>query len=497
MAEDREHIFDESIRAILDGAEEMPPDRVWAGIESSLGTKKTPAGHVRLFRAAGIVSAAAAVAAVVLLVRPSANEPQQEGLLADNIVAASDGTVDLHSHSGNDEPQSGVAEPLSGIVTAVQDTISLSQGVLTSVSLEDTSAAGTDADSMPSGFVHQSPETADAVASDSVSGSLSDEPVDVVPDDSGRTLYAYAAENATEIAAENITENAADNATNNAAENGSDDAVETSAETSAGHSAKDADVELVENAAADIHAATASAELADIWPETEPGHTSGAHSRRPGRIELTVGGNSFIGSGKETHDVRMMSAGSHRRPTVTSIREQNNPDAYFLPMSFGIGIKFRILKWLDLGVGVNYTLLSKRITGSYFEVDGSGMIFRSFETQFKNSQHYIGVPLDIYFNIYGNEHWNSYASIGTCVEKGLCNHYSGLYEGKTVVLNEKIGGVQTSVKVGLGIEYYPVHFLGIYIDPSLRYYFNNSQPRSIRTVQPLTFGVEAGLRFRL
>ena len=449
MAEDREHIFDESIRAILDGAEEMPPDRVWAGIESSLGTKTTPAGHVRLFRAAGIVSAAAAVAAVVLLVRPSANEPQQEGLLADNIVAASDGTVELHSHSGIDEPQSGVAEPLSDIVTAVPDTVP-------------------------------------------------DEPVDVVPDDSGRTLYAYAADNATEIAAENITGNATDNATNNAAENESDDAVETSAEPQAWHTANDAGGgDVVGNAAADTHAATASTGLADMWQETESEYTAGAHSRRPGRIELTVGGNSFIGSGKETHDVRMMSAGSHRRPTVTSIREQNNPDAYFLPMSFGVGVKFRILKWLDLGVGVNYTLLSKRITGSYFEVDGSGMVFRSFETQFKNSQHYIGVPLDIYFNIYGNEHWNSYASIGTCVEKGLCNHYRGLYEGKTVVLNEKIGGVQTSVKVGLGIEYYPVHFLGIYIDPSLRYYFNNSQPRSIRTVQPLTFGVEAGLRFRL
>ncbi len=455
MADDREHIFDESIRAILDGAEEMPPDRVWAGIESSLGTKKTPAGHVRLFRAAGIVSAAAAVAAVVLLVRPSAKDPLQEGLLADNADYTTAGIAEPRTDIA--EPSYNTAEPLSGIVTAVPDTVPEPQGVLSS------------------------PETADAVASDSVSGSLPDEPVDVVPDDSGRTLYACATESSTESVTENINDNA----------------VKTPVETSAEHIAKDADVDVAGNAAADTHAATASAELADIWPETESEHTAGAHSRRPGRIELTVGGNSFIGSGKETHDVRMMSAGSHRIPTVTSIREQNNPDAYFLPMSFGVGVKFRILKWLDLGIGVNYTLLSKRITGSYFEVDESGMLFRSFETQFKNSQHYIGVPLDIYFNIYGNEHWNSYASIGTCVEKGLCNHYSGLYEGKTVTLNEKIGGVQASVKVGLGIEYYPVHFLGIYIDPSLRYYFNNSQPRSIRTVQPLTFGVEAGLRFRL
>ena len=38
--------------------------------------------------------------------------------------------------------------------------------------------------------------------------------------------------------------------------------------------------------------------------------------------------------------------------------------------------------------------------------------------------------------------------------------------------------------------------LGIYLDPSVRYFFRTElQPRSLRTIQPLRFDLEAGLRF--
>ena len=39
--------------------------------------------------------------------------------------------------------------------------------------------------------------------------------------------------------------------------------------------------------------------------------------------------------------------------------------------------------------------------------------------------------------------------------------------------------------------------LGIYLDPSVRYYFNCNQPKSIRTDQPLMLGFEVGARFNL
>lgn len=213
--------------------------------------------------------------------------------------------------------------------------------------------------------------------------------------------------------------------------------------------------------------------------------------------ELCIGGNSFVGPSRKTESIRMMSQGRFKIPTSTSFVENNDTDYYYLPMSFGVGIKFRIIKWLEIGIGVNYTLLMKRVSGNYYEYDSVGNLVRSCTAELKNSQHYIGIPLDVYFNIFGNEKWNTYASVGGCIEKCVCNRYNGVYDNLDINHKTAVEGIQTSVKAGLGVEYSPVKFLGIYLDPSLRYYFDNNQPRSIRTSQPLSFGVEAGLRFKL
>ena len=57
--------------------------------------------------------------------------------------------------------------------------------------------------------------------------------------------------------------------------------------------------------------------------------------------------------------------------------------------------------------------------------------------------------------------------------------------------------MQLSANAGFGVEFMLGDHLGLYIDPSLRYYFDNGQPKSIRTVQPLMLGFEMGFRARL
>ena len=48
------------------------------------------------------------------------------------------------------------------------------------------------------------------------------------------------------------------------------------------------------------------------------------------------------------------------------------------------------------------------------------------------------------------------------------------------------------------MEFIIARTFGIYVDPSLRYYFPDArQPRSIRTAQPLMFGLELGVRIHL
>jgi hypothetical protein len=49
----------------------------------------------------------------------------------------------------------------------------------------------------------------------------------------------------------------------------------------------------------------------------------------------------------------------------------------------------------------------------------------------------------------------------------------------------------------VGVEFKFSPNVGIYFDPTIRYYFDCHQPRSLRTIQPLRMDFEAGLRFSL
>ena len=66
-----------------------------------------------------------------------------------------------------------------------------------------------------------------------------------------------------------------------------------------------------------------------------------------------------------------------------------------------------------------------------------------------------------------------------------------------ILYRESVDGVQVSFALGIGVGFRLTDHVSLYFDPSLRYYLENGQPKSIRTAQPLMMSVEAGLRFDL
>ncbi len=116
-------------------------------------------------------------------------------------------------------------------------------------------------------------------------------------------------------------------------------------------------------------------------------------------------------------------------------------------------------------------------------------------SKIKNTQHYIGIPVNVYFDIISGRIVNVYTYAGGTVEKCLSNAFEVISSG--TVHRETAKGVQFSVDFGFGLEFLLGRHLGLYIDPSLRYYFSNGQPKSIRTFQPLSIGAEVGLRIKL
>ena len=84
------------------------------------------------------------------------------------------------------------------------------------------------------------------------------------------------------------------------------------------------------------------------------------------------------------------------------------------------------------------------------------------------------------------------------VEKAVALNYELLdLDGKQSQYAASVKGAQWSVNLGFGLEYYFCDFVGVFVDPSLVYYFDSSQPLSLRTEEPLQLKLDIGLRFQL
>ena len=189
------------------------------------------------------------------------------------------------------------------------------------------------------------------------------------------------------------------------------------------------------------------------------------------------------------------SPGIYKAPTKTTIEQSGSQATYGIPLSFGAGVKLRFTDRWSLGMGVNYTLLTSRFSGKYTKVT-DGVASLPISSEIKNQQHYIGIPVNVYYNIVSRDFINFYAYAGGTVEKCVANRYQ---VQTTPIINhsESVKGVQLSANAGIGVEFLLGKYVGLYLDPSLRYYFRGSQPKSIRTAQPLMLGFEMGLRFNL
>ena len=182
-------------------------------------------------------------------------------------------------------------------------------------------------------------------------------------------------------------------------------------------------------------------------------------------------------------------------PDKTGIEETSTKSTYGIPVSAGLGVKIGLSPRWAVGIGANYTMLARTFYGKYTKVNPDGTIASSTSSDIRNTQHYVGIPVNAYYNIISQDRVSLYAYGGGSVEKCISDDYNVL--STAISHKEKVDGLQFSANAGFGVEFAIGKNLGIYLDPSLRYYFDNGQPESIRTVQPLMFGFEMGLRVNL
>lgn len=181
---------------------------------------------------------------------------------------------------------------------------------------------------------------------------------------------------------------------------------------------------------------------------------------------------------------------------VTGIKEGGD-NRFELPVSFGLGLRFPLVANLSIGAGVNYTRLARSFTGTYTEAEDGVLLRRISDVTISETQQYIGIPINIYYDFVNNARFTASAFAGATVERCLAIDYRIPDSGSTVHYSREPRYLQPSVAAGIGLQYNILPKFSLYAEPGIRYYFDAHQAPSIRTMQPWMVSLELGLRYNL
>ena len=162
-----------------------------------------------------------------------------------------------------------------------------------------------------------------------------------------------------------------------------------------------------------------------------------------------------------------------------------------LPITIQLMLSRPISSRLSIESGLSYTQLkSTTITGSPMA-----------NIQEQQKIHYLGIPLRIGYRWYSNAGLDLYSSAGAMMEMPIYSSFfvKHFYKGGTTYKNTLSYSVpfQFSTMIGMGLQYDFTPHLGIYIEPSLQYFFDNgSDLETYRTEHPLQLVLPLGIRYK-
>ncbi len=168
---------------------------------------------------------------------------------------------------------------------------------------------------------------------------------------------------------------------------------------------------------------------------------------------------------------------------------EKSQSSFGIPVIVGLGVRYPIGDKLSIGTGLDYSILTRTFEGRYIE--GSTVK----DGDFNHTLQYIGIPVDLSLKLLTKNDITIYSTVGAEAEYAIYNKYRLL--GTDTVVGEKVNGLQWSVGGGLGLEFNVSDHFGIFAEPSVKYYFDCGQPKSIRTDKPFQMVLRLGVRFEL
>lgn len=165
-----------------------------------------------------------------------------------------------------------------------------------------------------------------------------------------------------------------------------------------------------------------------------------------------------------------------------------------IPVKVGLTARYNITGRLGVETGLTYSILSSSVK------TGNSETGKNWSTG-SQTLHYIGIPLNISFNILNSRYVNIYVTGGGMMEKSISGSIKTdeYVDGKFArTLTSKISpkGLQWSVNAAAGVQANILPQLGFFVEPGVSHHFKNgSRVRSIYTDKPTDFSLGFGLRY--
>lgn len=154
---------------------------------------------------------------------------------------------------------------------------------------------------------------------------------------------------------------------------------------------------------------------------------------------------------------------------------------HHLPMRFGLSLQYQLSQSVALLSGISYTRLSSEFSIPLYP-----------NISYDQHLHYVGLPLGVSWQLWSDRHFRLYVSSSVMVEKCVSSSISIKHEQPL----EKPW--QWSFSTAAGAEYNVTRQLGIYLEPSIGYYFDDEcSLKHYYKEHPLAPAMEFGLRLHL
>lgn len=165
-----------------------------------------------------------------------------------------------------------------------------------------------------------------------------------------------------------------------------------------------------------------------------------------------------------------------------------------IPVKVGLTARYNITGRLGVETGLTYSILSSSVK------IGNSETGKNWSTG-SQTLHYLGIPLNISFNILNSRYVNIYVTGGGMMEKSISGsiktdeYVDGEFD-RTLTTNISPKGLQWSVNAAAGIQANILPQLGFFVEPGVSHHFKNgSRVRSIYTDKPTDFSLGFGLRY--